>query len=129
MALSLSNFLYHLVLLVATILPAVNGVTHHFDWNVGWVRANPDGQHERPVIGLNGEWPWPLLNFTIGDRVIIDLHNRVSFPHAFHHDILTGPSSGTRARVCTFTVSSKMEAPIWMVRWECLNATYRQARL
>lgn len=80
MALSLSNFPYRTVLLLlATVLPATfAATTHNFDWTVGWVTANPDGMHERPVIGLNGQWPWPLLNFTMGDRVVVNLHNGVS---------------------------------------------------
>lgn len=80
MALSLSYFPYRraVLLLLATVLPHSLAITHHFDWTVGWVTANPDGQHDRPVIGVNGQWPWPLLNFTRGDRVIVDLHNGVS---------------------------------------------------
>lgn len=78
MALSLSNFPYRRVLLIiAAILHAANAITHTFDWNVSWVNANPDGMRERAVIGLNGEWPWPLLNFTMGDRVVVNLHNQV----------------------------------------------------
>lgn len=47
------------------------------DWNITWVRANPDGMAERPVMGINGQWPLPLLNFTKGDRVIANVHNQV----------------------------------------------------
>lgn len=75
---SLSNFHYRRALLIfVAILHFANAITHNFDWNVGWVTANPDGMKERPVIGLNGEWPWPLLNFTMGDRVVVNLHNQV----------------------------------------------------
>lgn len=75
MALSLSFFLVCLLTLLPKGLRAAT-VTHDLD--VGWVRANPDGMFERPVIGINGQWPPPLLNFTKGDRVIINLHNSVS---------------------------------------------------
>lgn len=79
MALSLSNFLYRSVLLLlASLLQQSLAITHTFDWSVSWVNANPDGMQERPVIGLNGQWPWPLLNFTMGDRVVVNLHNGVS---------------------------------------------------
>lgn len=82
MALSLSNFQYRRVLLLlATILRYSFATTHTFDWDVGWVTANPDGMQERPVIGVNGQWPWPMLNFTMGDRVIVNLHNSVSKAH------------------------------------------------
>ena len=59
------------------LLPSVVALTHNFDWTVAWVNANPDGMQQRPVIGINGQWPLPLLNFTIGDRVIVQLHNQV----------------------------------------------------
>ena len=78
MALSLSNFLVTLLLLLPHgLIASVNAATRHFDWDIGWVIANPDGQIERPVIGINGQWPLPLLNITRGDRVIVDLHNKV----------------------------------------------------
>ena len=78
MALSLSNFLVTLLLLLpAGLISGTNAATVNFDWNIGWVNANPDGVAERPVIGINGQWPIPLLNITKGDRVIVDLHNRV----------------------------------------------------
>jgi iron transport multicopper oxidase len=54
-----------------------NAETVTLDWNITWVRANPDGMAERPVMGINGQWPLPLLNFTKGDRVIANVHNQV----------------------------------------------------
>lgn len=51
--------------------------THVFNWNITWVTANPDGMQPRPVIGINGEWPLPLLNFTKGDRVIANVRNQL----------------------------------------------------
>jgi iron transport multicopper oxidase len=33
---------------------------------------------ERPVVGINGQWPLPLLNITKGDRVVINLNNQVT---------------------------------------------------
>ena len=80
MALSLSNFLYAVLLVLAfglTSVASAQETTHHFNWNVEWVRRNPDGMKDRPVISINGQWPLPLINVTKGDRVIIDLHNGV----------------------------------------------------
>jgi hypothetical protein len=51
--------------------------TQTYDFNVTWVTANPDGLYERPVIGINGQWPIPIINTTVGDRVIIHLHNQL----------------------------------------------------
>lgn len=79
MALSLSNFLVTLLLLLPHgLIPGTYAETRYFDWNIGWVNANPDGLAERPVIGINGQWPLPLLNITRGDRVIVNAHNQVS---------------------------------------------------
>ena len=81
MALSLSNFLYRLLLLLSLgSFSSVLAETHNFDWNVQWVRRNPDGMAERPVISINGQWPLPMINVTKGDRVIVDLHNGVCIP-------------------------------------------------
>lgn len=73
MALSLSNFLIPLCGLVALTKAAI--IT--YDWNITWVNANPDGMAERPVMGINGQWPLPLLNITKGDRVIANVRNQV----------------------------------------------------
>ena len=78
MALSMSNFLIPLLMLLLNgLIPAAAAETVTFDWTVGWVRANPDGQAERSVMGINGQWPLPLLNITKGDRVVVNLHNEV----------------------------------------------------
>lgn len=46
-----------------------------YDFEVGWVTANPDGQADRPTIGINGQWPIPVIEVTLGDRVIINVLN------------------------------------------------------
>ncbi|GME25799.1 putative ferrooxidoreductase protein [Neofusicoccum parvum] len=53
----------------------VAAATVNLDWNITWVTANPDGMLERPVIGINGQWPPPLLNFTKGDQVVANVYN------------------------------------------------------
>ena len=45
------------------------------DFRVGWVLANPDGAFERPTVGINGQWPIPQLTATVGDRMILNVHN------------------------------------------------------
>ncbi|CAK7273832.1 hypothetical protein SEPCBS57363_005851 [Sporothrix epigloea] len=45
------------------------------DFRVGWVLANPDGAFDRPTIGINGQWPIPQLKVTVGDRMILNVHN------------------------------------------------------
>ena len=73
MALSLSNFLY--AISVFTFFITTNAATVTLDWNITWVNANPDNASVRPVIGINGQWPCPLVEVTKGDRLIVNLHN------------------------------------------------------
>ncbi|GAB7341808.1 hypothetical protein MBLNU457_g0135t2 [Dothideomycetes sp. NU457] len=72
MALSLSNFLVTLLLLLPHGLLAA---TIEYDWNITWVQANPDGMAMRPVMGINNQWPLPQLNFTKGDQIIARVTN------------------------------------------------------
>lgn len=46
-----------------------------YDFDVGWLYANPDGQQNRPVIGINGQWPVPTITANKGDRVVVNLRN------------------------------------------------------
>jgi len=48
-----------------------------YDFNITWVRANPDGLHERPTIGINGQWPLPIMYATVGDTVIVNVDNQL----------------------------------------------------
>ena len=78
MALSLSNFLVTLLMLLPNgLITLTDAATINYDWNVEWLTANPDGLAERPVIGINGQWPLPLINVTKGDHIIVNLHNKV----------------------------------------------------
>lgn len=75
MALSLSNFLYPICFLL---LPGLtSAATRVYDFNVEWLIRNPDGLQPRPVIGINGQWPIPHIEATVGDRVIVHLHNQL----------------------------------------------------
>lgn len=76
MALSLSSFLYGILALAFHGLVA-SAATITYDWNITWVNANPANQTERPVQGINGQWPLPPLNFTKGDRIIANVHNQL----------------------------------------------------
>ena len=50
-------------------------VTH--DFNITWVTANPDGAFHRPVVGINGQWPLPQIDVTVGDRVVVNVLNQL----------------------------------------------------
>lgn len=45
-------------------------------WDITWVSAAPDG-YSRPVIGINGAWPCPLLEANVGDTVIVHVDNKL----------------------------------------------------
>ena len=57
------------------LIPLTYAATVTYDFNVGWVHANPDGAFVRPVTGINGQWPLPPITATVGDRVIVNVHN------------------------------------------------------
>ncbi|KAK5094095.1 hypothetical protein LTS08_008724 [Lithohypha guttulata] len=46
-----------------------------YDFTVGWVNRNPDGQHERRVMAINGQWPIPTIHATVGDQVVVNFKN------------------------------------------------------
>ncbi|KAF2196479.1 multicopper oxidase 1 [Delitschia confertaspora ATCC 74209] len=48
--------------------------TVSYDWDIGWVRAAPDG-YERSVMGVNGEWPPPVIEANEGDEIVVKVHN------------------------------------------------------
>jgi iron transport multicopper oxidase len=94
MAISLSFFP-----ILATLLLAVSHIagaaTVVYDFNITWVRgkrslvrgsswnltdlrkANPDGLYERPTIGINGQWPLPIMTATVNDTVVVNVINQL----------------------------------------------------
>jgi iron transport multicopper oxidase len=64
-----------LVFFVLSLCFGVKSATQVYDFTAEWVRANPDGLLERPVIGINGQWPIPRIEATVGDNVIVNLKN------------------------------------------------------
>ncbi|ODV92325.1 hypothetical protein CANCADRAFT_42935 [Tortispora caseinolytica NRRL Y-17796] len=70
--------------------------THEYHWTSEWVYANPDGMCNRPVIGINGVWPPPVIEVTKGDRIVLyytnGLGNETSSIH-FHGLFQTGSNT------------------------------------
>ncbi len=62
-----------LCLLGHALLAAAATVT--YDFNITWVTANPDGMADRPVIGINGQWPIPTIHVDVGDRLVVNVLN------------------------------------------------------
>lgn len=48
-----------------------------YNWNVTWVNRNPDGLHERPVIGINNQWPLPAITANVGEQITVHLTNQL----------------------------------------------------
>ncbi|KAE9966668.1 hypothetical protein EG327_011744 [Venturia inaequalis] len=45
-----------------------------YDWDIGWVNRCPDG-FCRPVIGINDQWPLPIIECDLDDTVVININN------------------------------------------------------
>lgn len=69
--------LVRLTVALAGLTRLAAAATINHDFNVTWVRANPDGAFERPVIGINGRWPLPTIECNVGDRIVIKLNNQL----------------------------------------------------
>ncbi|KAG2003852.1 hypothetical protein GB937_009345 [Aspergillus fischeri] len=85
----------------------------HLDWNITWVWAAPDG-FGRPMIGINNEWPCPIVNADLGDRLIVDVHNGLGNQstgihwHGFHQ-YMTGTMDGSnQVTQCAMPPGSSM---------------------
>lgn len=64
---------FSLAALAMASMAAAETVT--YDWNVTWVQANPDGAHERKVIGINNAWPLPIVEVNTGDQLVANVYN------------------------------------------------------
>ncbi|KAF4158038.1 hypothetical protein CNMCM8927_005443 [Aspergillus lentulus] len=85
----------------------------HLDWNITWVWAAPDG-FGRPMIGINNEWPCPIINADLGDHLIVDVHNGLGNQstgihwHGFHQ-YMTGTMDGSnQVTQCALPPGSSM---------------------
>jgi iron transport multicopper oxidase len=63
--------------LAAFLMPAALAATVSYDFTIEWVRANPDGAFERPTIGINGRWPIPRIEATVGDTILVNARNNL----------------------------------------------------
>ncbi|EWG47525.1 hypothetical protein FVEG_07601 [Fusarium verticillioides 7600] len=64
-------------ILQLALLPAALAATVSYDFSIDWVRANPDGAFERPTIGINGAWPIPRIEASVGDTVLVNARNNL----------------------------------------------------
>lgn len=64
-----------IVLLFLIASTQTSPATRVYNFSIGWVTKNPDGRHERRVIGVNGDWPPPTIEATVGDRIVVNVSN------------------------------------------------------
>jgi iron transport multicopper oxidase len=71
----------HLARLVCVVLSAwltfvgCQAKTVTYDFNVTWVTANPDGHTQRKIVGINGQWPLPVIEVNKGDQLVVNMFN------------------------------------------------------
>ena len=70
-----------LVRLVAalSLFQYVQAKTVTYDFNVTWVTANPDGLYDRKVVGINNQWPLPVIEVLGLSLLESLLHGGVSY--------------------------------------------------
>ncbi|KAL2848765.1 Cupredoxin [Aspergillus pseudodeflectus] len=66
-------YLYYVLLLALGVPLLAKEVV--YDFNVTWVTANPDGLADRKVVGINGQWPLPVIEVDKGDQLVVKMHN------------------------------------------------------
>src|ERR1700679_2021912 len=55
-----------------------------YNWKLGWINAAPDG-FNRPVVAINGQFPLPTINVTLGDQIVINAVNNLGNSSATLH--------------------------------------------
>ncbi|KAF9162527.1 ferroxidase fet3 [Actinomortierella ambigua] len=55
-----------------------------YNWNITYLNANPDGLSQRRVIGVNGAFPLPAINVTMGDTLVLNVVNQLDVATAIH---------------------------------------------
>jgi iron transport multicopper oxidase len=64
------------VFLLLSLASAALAGTVTYDWSIDWVTAAPDG-FSRQVIGINGAWPCPPIEATVGDTIVVNVYNNL----------------------------------------------------
>ena len=116
-----------LPLLTTSLLSSVSyAETLNFDFSLTWVHASPDG-YDRPVIGINNQWPIPTIRGTKGDRVVINLSNDLGNRstslhfHGLYQNKTAFYDGATGATQCLIPPGGKVTYDFWV--WRLLNST------
>ncbi|KAH3899774.1 ferroxidase FET3 SCDLUD_004063 [Saccharomycodes ludwigii] len=98
----------------SSIISKVHAATHVYNWTTGLGDYNVDGTDTRPIITCNGEFPWPDIRVTKGDRIIkgeiveLVLNNNDTGTHPFH---LHGHAFQTVFRDVAYDVDANIPHP------------------
>ncbi|KAF4367558.1 hypothetical protein CsatB_024785 [Cannabis sativa] len=73
-------FLFYLILLLGSLSVGLAGDPYVFyDWSVSYINASPLGPKQK-VIGINGQFPGPILNVTTNWNVVVNVKNHLDEP-------------------------------------------------
>ncbi|KAI8320858.1 hypothetical protein GQ54DRAFT_298344 [Martensiomyces pterosporus] len=75
-------YFFPLVLLASAATAYCARVVHN--WDVGYVTVNRDGYNTRRAIGVNGELPIPPVYLTVGDTLVLNVHNSLDKTTSIH---------------------------------------------
>ena len=59
--------------------------TVSYNWKLEWVSVNPDGDLPRAAVGINGKWPLPAIESSVGDRIVVKMNNQLGNETASLH--------------------------------------------
>jgi iron transport multicopper oxidase len=94
------------IYLLCFIPVSVYAVTQTLEWDVAYTTANPDGQFERRVMGVNGKWPPPPIELDYGDRLVLKVNNQLG-------DAVTG----LHAHGLFQNGTNYYDGPVGVVQW------------
>ncbi|ORX66211.1 hypothetical protein DL89DRAFT_279237 [Linderina pennispora] len=70
--------------LLAPVLLVCQATDVVLDWNIGYIDFSFGRLFSRKAIGVNGKWPLPAVEVTLGDTLIIHAHNSLDEPTSLH---------------------------------------------
>ena len=101
------------IIYVLCLLPVtVYSATQSLEWDVAYTTANPDGQFQRRVMGVNGKWPPPSIELDYGDRLVLKVNNQLG-------DVVTG----LHAHGLFQNGTNYYDGPVGVVQWYILLST------
>ncbi|KAJ2718515.1 ferroxidase fet3 [Coemansia sp. Benny D115] len=76
----------HLVIIFALLLCGIIAQAARVEvrWNVTYVQIDRDGYSMRRAIGVNGQIPIPPVHASVGDTLVLHVHNSLDKPTSIH---------------------------------------------